>query len=1047
MSRYPGTQFRVHDNSQATAIVPITKTNANDAVQYLSAFASIKGPEGITFTSGEDFYTRFGTQDNINFKKYGQPLLQASMNINNGAALLAKRVVLDDASLGNATLGVVITKYKEANIVPDKVNPGFIGSIEFNKDKNSKYSIAPMVFSINNLNDYVHANAVVNEHKERYNLYKNYIIDCISNENTPDNTFLNKLFGAEDNKILSGFTQSVYYTDTNKLVDVTKESKSDVRKVSSITTGIYNSKQKTYSSSYDASDITDTITVVTGDGIKNTAIIDGAQLWKVKVTKDDGTGKITDITWEAEKESDVSYKDVVDKSVAIERIISVPDSKDIVASLKEQISDKHPEWLTGEYVLDNIYALVADINTEGYTDTIRLMNDMMVEKSGYVECEYVFPLFTIFDNGRGESIKSISIEYDSTSSVTLKKAVYTLSVYNYATAKRLEKFSFSLNPYTRNNSTGYSFDIESAVNYVSKQISVKTYYESYDALLETLQAILQSTDSGIIENNDILFGHMMNGKYPVFNSYHVSSILNRNAYVYDYAHLDIFDNDIITVNAYCDSDNMTISSSSKVKYYFYNYIRQQKGILERLENGTNGYCLDRKRNATPTNSKVPFIVIDSSDTQYIIDTTGQVDGAVISSATGDIQDNPVVISNFKKVGINVYPAEHWVNGTKGDTVYLTKNLKTLSLSHVFDSDTTDEVMKTTKDAYRFTVDGTSEIKNVWVPYSIDSLYQEQYRRFYSGEFDKDIFNLDIYFPNAIFDANYSDSTKMAIQRLAAYRGDFMCYMDMGINKINSYADCYEKIPSITGGLELTENDDNQYKYVRDMHVAVTCLSYKIRNPYDNKVIAVTGTYGLSNLYISHFKNDVSTVFAGISNNVTINNIIEGSANYIPKIYPTNEMTSINNIGGVYPSDDETIINEKQLMCDLRVNYGCYYNDRFSIETEFTMNPSESEFSYFNNVALVCLMMQSIRKACPTARYQFITTNDLTVYQKAVETAMEPWKNRFAGLKFKYVQDDNAVQNKIFYAAIEVVFKPFAQAEIFDLTALNYSTLSSTITNV
>ncbi len=29
MSRYPGTQFRVHDNSQATAIVPITKANAN----------------------------------------------------------------------------------------------------------------------------------------------------------------------------------------------------------------------------------------------------------------------------------------------------------------------------------------------------------------------------------------------------------------------------------------------------------------------------------------------------------------------------------------------------------------------------------------------------------------------------------------------------------------------------------------------------------------------------------------------------------------------------------------------------------------------------------------------------------------------------------------------------------------------------------------------------------------------------------------------------------------------------------------------------------
>ena len=67
------------------------------------------------------------------------------------------------------------------------------------------------------------------------------------------------------------------------------------------------------------------------------------------------------------------------------------------------------------------------------------------------------------------------------------------------------------------------------------------------------------------------------------------------------------------------------------------------------------------------------------------------------------------------------------------------------------------------------------------------------------------------------------------------------------------------------------------------------------------------------------------------------------------------------------------------------------------------------------------------------------------YQTAVETAMKPWKNRFANLKFKYVQDDNAIENKIFYAAIEVVFRPFAQAEIFQISALNYSTLNSTAT--
>ena len=61
--------------------------------------------------------------------------------------------------------------------------------------------------------------------------------------------------------------------------------------------------------------------------------------------------------------------------------------------------------------------------------------------------------------------------------------------------------------------------------------------------------------------------------------------------------------------------------------------------------------------------------------------------------------------------------------------------------------------------------------------------------------------------------------------------------------------------------------------------------------------------------------------------------------------------------------------------------------------------------------------------------------------------MKPWRNKFASIKFKYVNDDAAVENKIFYAAIEVVFKPFAQAEIFELTALNYSTLSSNVSSI
>lgn len=1070
MSRYPGTQFKVFDNSQAAAIVPITKSNTADAVQYLTSFASVKGPEGIKLVNGNEFYDVYGTQDNIDFKKYGQPLFQASMNINNGASLLAKRVVFDDATLANATLAIALTKYKEANIVindeSSDVN-GLIKSITFPKSKKSKYSIAPIIFSIDNTNEYEFANLQVNEYKERYNLYKDYIIDTVYNDKSPNSNFLHNL-GENNAKILSGFTQSIYYDENDKIVNLSSsdsiEKRSDVRKVKSITTGIYKGIQKTYSSMFTPDDIIDAGIETEGVSISDNKpiYIDASEggIYKAVVTpnsSDPDNIDLATIEW-TRIITQVTIKDVAKYISSVDRIV---ESIDIA---KTNISNKHPEWKEDGYFSDqhNEYVLVTGTNpnfkidTDGYTDIIRLMNDYMVKESGYIECEYIFPMFTIFDNGRGESIKTISIEYDAASSVTLKKAVYSLTVYNYATSKQLEKFSFSLNPYARNNNTGYSFDIESAVNYNSNQISVKTYYDSYDALLETFQNILNSKSDEIISTYDILFGHALNGKYNAFNSYTSSTLLKRYTYIYDYAHLDIFDNDIITVNAYCDSDNMTsLDKNNNIKYYYYNYIRTQQRILERLEFGSNGYCLSRKQSDKVYSYKVPFIIIDSDDKecQELMILTGQPDGAIIGTDDfkSDIQDVGEVTSNFYKVRLTLNKAKYYDGTGKPQECWLLHNSKTITRGNILDYDKDNTSVPNNFKGYKFEdTKAAGNTEEIWVniPYSEDYLYQIHYERFFSGEFDKDIFNLDIYFPNALFDANYSNRTKLAIQRLAAYRGDFMCYMDMGIGKVHSYNDCVDIIPSTLSGLDLVNEDElSGYNYVRDMHIAVTCLSYKIRNPYNNKVIDVTATYGLSNIYIGHFANNAGNVFAGISNGVTINNIIKGSLSYIPKIYPTSEMTSLNNIGGVYPSEDETIINEKQLMCDLRVNYGCYYDDRFSIETEYTMNPTDSEFSYWNNVALVCLMMQSIRKACPTARYKFITADDLTAYQDAVETAIKPWRNKFAAVRFKYLQDEAAIQNKIYYAAIEVVFKPFAQAEIFTLTALNYSTLSSTVTTI
>lgn len=1256
MSRYPGTQFKVYDKSQVAAIVPVSTANGADAVQYLNAFASVKGPEGITFCYGDSFYEKYGTQNYIDFKKYGQPLFQTSMNINNGAAILAKRAVLDDATLGNATLSVVLTKYKEANlttdvnmpdadampgVAADERRPDLIGKITFSdSDAPIKYSLAPLVFSVNNYKNGEFATKRLDEHKERYDLYKNYITSVVANEDTPDNRFLSRMLydngKATDEwaNVLSGFSQSLYYDKDDHVVNVVEEGRSEVRKVTSITTGKLNGQMQTYSSIFDTTDITEDYDRTKIKDIDyNTDFYDGEvggyTMMKFVVDRHlvpgTGTGGVPAEyyytgEWQpvASDEYDsvdpavvethpgvtikhVAYRiastgaivntfeelnDLQDETWVSEEAYESQQSGHFQYALISQIGDKTGKSMdptgsgtSANYVLIsgvkpeqqikliendgtndadlywtnrvtnddgkgqtvNVYVKTSDgstivtykdgtvvdftaapnvgkgitadtgftikgawvavpdkdrVKTKGYTDIIRLCNDLLTSRSGYIISEWIFPMFTIFDNGRGQSTKSISIEYDKNTSTTMKKAVYRLTVYNYETSNKLESFYFSLNPYSTNDNTGYAFDIESAVNYNSNQINAVSYYESFDALLKTLQEITGSYED-LIGTYDILFGHNLAGKYSAYSSYSTSNLLKRVAYVYDYAHLDVFDNDIITVNAYCDSDNMldTTDEDDFVRYYYYNWIRTNKGLLERLEYGSDGYVLSRDpKEYTGNYNKVlnrsseyvvPFFAVDTSDTSIyeipdagrrhgdtiidIMEATGFANGSIISSDTFNLCNKPYIEDNFVTVKLACVQADMYkmVNGVvtreTDKKVYIVPNDKARKMKNVFFADETSlgtiaaaqqaatDYVNNHPDEYAVAYDNTIQnpvvsIIEVTLPLTPQKLYQKHYYRFYSGEFDRDIFNLDIYFPNAIFDCNYDNNVKLAIQRLVAYRGDLMAYMDMGIDKVRSYQDCTYVIPATDGGLDLT-SETSEYSYIRDMHVSVCCLFYKIRNPYDNRVITVTGTYGLSNLYIGHFRNDIGKVFAGISNGIAISNIIYGTVNYIPKIYPTSEMTSLNNIGGVYPSDDATITNEKQLMCDLRVNYGCYYDDRFSIETEYTMNAVESEFSYWNNVALVCMMMQSIRKACPSARYQFITANDLSVYQQAVETAMKPWRNKFAFLEFSYVQDDNALANKIFYAAIKVAFKPFAQAEIFELTALNYSTLSSEVTSV
>ena len=103
---YPSTTFYIEDRSKIEDLQINEQINAPLFMQF---FTSDKGPEEMREYFGDEFAI-FGSP---NFARHGQPLLQAQRLINNGARVLAKRVVAPDATLANI---LVLATVKTANI-------------------------------------------------------------------------------------------------------------------------------------------------------------------------------------------------------------------------------------------------------------------------------------------------------------------------------------------------------------------------------------------------------------------------------------------------------------------------------------------------------------------------------------------------------------------------------------------------------------------------------------------------------------------------------------------------------------------------------------------------------------------------------------------------------------------------------------------------------------------------------------------------------------------------------------------------------------------
>lgn len=122
---YASTTFKWYDQSAIPAIPADATVEDPNIPLCLVCVASDKGPEDMRKVYGDTFYKLYG--NDIQFSKYGQPLLQAARIIDAGGRLLIKRVVADDSTLANAVilanLKVVSVQKTDADGNPLYIDP------------------------------------------------------------------------------------------------------------------------------------------------------------------------------------------------------------------------------------------------------------------------------------------------------------------------------------------------------------------------------------------------------------------------------------------------------------------------------------------------------------------------------------------------------------------------------------------------------------------------------------------------------------------------------------------------------------------------------------------------------------------------------------------------------------------------------------------------------------------------------------------------------------------------------------------------------------
>lgn len=273
---------------------------------------------------------------------------------------------------------------------------------------------------------------------------------------------------------------------------------------------------------------------------------------------------------------------------------------------------------------------------------------------------------------------------------------------------------------------------------------------------------------------------------------------------------------------------------------------------------------------------------------------------------------------------------------------------------------------------------------------------------YSGTTVPEIKSKNKYPCSIILDANFEAATKLAIGALAVGRGDCVAILDCGLG-ITTKASVK---PYVT--TNLATNITNRCQ-------SIEAYAGKIKDPYNGKIVTVTGTYWLAAAYPQNFANNGAKHIPLAGNNYGV------MTGFIPNtIYP------------VFDEDiDSTIMDE---LVDLHVNFArINANQNVIRATQTTAQTKATNLSELSNEFILLDIKRDCEKLCTRFEFNFSEASDIARFNTLASNLL----NSYAYAQVRSIAahfDKNAweAERGILHMYVEFIHRDLVKTTIIEI---------------